>query len=55
MGVAVNIDSGAATDPVGTAERELLSNQTPLIIRRYLPNWECEDVGIRILIVSAIT
>jgi DNA-directed RNA polymerase I, II, and III subunit RPABC2 len=52
MGAPVNIDVGSATDPVVIAEAELLSNQTPLIIRRYLPNGAYEDVDVRSLIIA---
>jgi DNA-directed RNA polymerase I, II, and III subunit RPABC2 len=51
MGAPVSIDPGTATDPVVIAEQELLANQTPLIIRRYLPNGDFEDVDVRALIL----
>jgi DNA-directed RNA polymerase I, II, and III subunit RPABC2 len=52
MGAPVKIDVGNATDPVAIAEAELLANQTPLIIRRYLPNGAHEDVDVRSLIIT---
>lgn len=52
MGAPVTIETDGATDPVVIAEMELLKGQTPLIIRRYLPNNQYEDVDVRSLIVS---
>ena len=52
MGAPVKIDVQGATDPIVIAEMELNQNQTPLIIRRFLPNNQYEDVDVRSLIVS---
>ena len=52
MGAPVTIETEGATDPVVIAEMELMKGQTPLIIRRYLPNNQYEDVDVRSLIVS---
>ncbi|KAK8888049.1 DNA-directed RNA polymerases I, II, and III subunit RPABC2 [Tritrichomonas musculus] len=52
MGAPVKIDVQGATDPIVIAEMELNQNQTPLIIRRYLPNDKYEDVDVRTLIIS---
>lgn len=52
MGAPVKIDVQGATDPIVIAEMELNQNKTPLIIRRFLPNNQYEDVDVRSLIVS---
>ena len=52
MGAPVKVDVQGATDPIVIAEIELNQNQCPLIIRRYLPNNQFEDVDVRTLIIS---
>ena len=52
MGAPVAIDVQGATDPVVIAEMELNAGQMPLIIRRYLPNNQYEDVDVRSLILE---
>ncbi|KAH0794550.1 RNA polymerase Rpb6 [Histomonas meleagridis] len=52
MGAPIKIDPQGATDPIIIAELELNQNQCPLIIRRYLPNNQFEDVDVRTLIIS---
>ena len=52
MGAPVKIDVGGEMDPIVIAEMELNQGQTPLIIRRFLPNNQIEDVDVRSLIVS---
>lgn len=50
--VSPQVDVQGATDPIVIAEMELNQNQTPLIIRRFLPNNQYEDVDVRALIIS---
>ncbi|OHT02468.1 DNA-directed RNA polymerases I, II, and III 14.4 kDa polypeptide [Tritrichomonas foetus] len=52
MGAPVKIDVQGVSDPIVIAEMELNQNQTPLIIRRFLPNNQYEDVDVRTLIIS---
>jgi DNA-directed RNA polymerase I, II, and III subunit RPABC2 len=52
MGAPVRVDASNITDPMVVAEKELLSRQLPLIIRRHLPNGTYEDVDARALIVE---
>jgi DNA-directed RNA polymerase I, II, and III subunit RPABC2 len=52
MGAPISIDTGNATDPMEIAEKELLSGQMPLIVRRYLPNGTYEDVDVRSLVIE---
>jgi DNA-directed RNA polymerase I, II, and III subunit RPABC2 len=52
MGAPITIDPGNATDPMAISEKELLSGQMPLIIRRYLPNGTYEDVDVRTLVIE---
>jgi DNA-directed RNA polymerase I, II, and III subunit RPABC2 len=47
MGAPVRNDQGNEKDPLILAEEELARKDTPLIIRRPLPNGEYEDVAIR--------
>ncbi|EAX89763.1 DNA-directed RNA polymerases I, II, and III 14.4 kDa polypeptide, putative [Trichomonas vaginalis G3] len=51
LGAPVTIDAGDLTDPIAIAEKELEAGQLPLIIRRYLPNHEYEDVAVKYLII----
>jgi DNA-directed RNA polymerase I, II, and III subunit RPABC2 len=46
-GAPVRNDQGNEKDPLILAEEELARKDTPLIIRRILPNGEYEDVAIR--------
>lgn len=39
------------TDPIIIAEQELQAKKLPLIVRRYLPDGEFEDVDVRSLII----
>ena len=48
--VQITVDSNV-TDPIIIAEKELQARKLPLIVRRYLPNGEYEDVDVRNLIV----
>lgn len=52
MGAPVKIDVQGATDPIVIADMELQRKMNPLIIRRYLPNGEFEDVDVRTLILQ---
>lgn len=51
MGAPVSIEVQGVGDPIVIAEMELCSGKMPLVIRRYLPNGEYEDVDVRALIV----
>lgn len=52
MGAPVKIEVNGVTDPIIIAEMELNQNQCPLILRRYLPNNQFEDVDVRTLIIN---
>ena len=51
LGAPVAIEVEGDTDPIAIAEKELNAHEMPLVIRRYLPNHEYEDVAVRNLIV----
>ena len=52
MGAPVQIQvEPHITDPIIIAEKELQAKKLPLIVRRYLPNGEYEDVDVRNLII----
>jgi DNA-directed RNA polymerase I, II, and III subunit RPABC2 len=52
MGAPVAVDPQGETDPIVIAELELNNGSLPLIIRRFLPNNEFEDVDVRTLVVD---
>ena len=50
MNAPVLVDTAGETDPLKIAEKELLEQVIPLIVRRYLPNGEHEDWAVKDLI-----
>jgi DNA-directed RNA polymerase I, II, and III subunit RPABC2 len=48
-GAPVKTEKGNETDPLILAEEELAAGETPLLIRRHLPDGEYEDVAVRFL------
>lgn len=50
QGAPVHTDVGTEKDPLNIAEMELEKNETPLIIRRHLPDGTFEDVAVRNLL-----
>lgn len=51
LGAPVTIEVEGDVDPIVIAEKELMAGEMPLVIRRYLPNHEYEDVAVKNLIV----
>ena len=43
MDAPPNVDPDGETDPLKIAEKELLANKIPIIVRRYLPDGSHED------------
>lgn len=50
QGAPVRTDVGNEKDPLIIAEMELEKNETPLIIRRHIPDGTYEDVAVRNLL-----